>query len=99
MRSDIRSAACLILATVTMTWLAACQSSRKVDASAANAVNRSCPVMDHPVDNSSPTVVYKGQVVSFCCADCIPEWEKMSKADAENAKKQLEAAGGAVELK
>jgi large subunit ribosomal protein L7/L12 len=25
--------------------------------------------------------------------------EKMSKADAENAKKQLEAAGGAVELK
>lgn len=78
---------CLMTSTLVVVALAcaACQSTQKVDASAANAVNRVCPVMEHPVDNTSPTVVYKGQVVSFCCADCIPEWEKLPKSEKDKA--------------
>ncbi len=85
MRTAIRRMTPLAFAPLVLLSFIGCQSSKKVDASAANAVNGSCPVMDHPVDNTSPTVVYKGQVVSFCCADCIPEWEKMSKAEKDKA--------------
>lgn len=61
-----------------------------VDAKVATVpVNANCPIMGNPVD-PAVTVQWNDQTVGFCCADCIPAWNKLS--DQEKQAK-LDAAG------
>ena len=48
---------------------------------AADPVNKVCPVMGGDVDKDSPTRQFKGQTVGFCCANCEGKWDK--KTDDE----------------
>jgi hypothetical protein len=47
-------------------------------ASRPQPVNRICPILQY--DDAKPlyTVEFEGQRVGFCCANCIPTWEKKS---------------------
>lgn len=58
----------------------------------AKADNAMCPVGGNPVSASAPTVAYKGKTVGFCCAKCIPEWQKMSDAMKDSKLKAAMAA-------
>ena len=41
------------------------------------AINKFCAVdRDNPVDDTVPTVTYKGKVIGFCCDDCPPKFKK-----------------------
>jgi len=41
------------------------------------AINKFCAVdRENPVDDSVPTVTYKGKVIGFCCDDCPPKFKK-----------------------
>lgn len=73
-------------------------SSGDVSATQASAggkpVNVACPLMpEHPVPESgATTVVYKGQVVGFCCSDCAEAWTSLSDAEREKALRDAMAA-------
>ena len=43
-------------------------------------VNSVCPMMGGPVDKAV-TVEWNGKTVGFCCADCIPGWNKLSEEE------------------
>jgi hypothetical protein len=45
-------------------------------AHAAAPVNRACPIQHEKVDPAI-TVKYKGQVVGFCCSECVDDWARM----------------------
>jgi hypothetical protein len=47
-------------------------------------INKLCPVQHDPIDPHGRTVVYKGQVIGFCCDDC----EEFNK-DPEKYMKDL----------
>ncbi|CAN5429542.1 hypothetical protein BH10PLA1_BH10PLA1_10790 [soil metagenome] len=50
--------------------------SPATSAPTTKAVNTMCPVeTDHPVDDRM-TIIYKGQVIGFCCEDCPAEFKK-----------------------
>lgn len=53
-------------------------ASQVVDGPAVNLgpVNRTCPVLHDKVDPAI-TVKYKGQVVGFCCSECVDDWARM----------------------
>ncbi|HWE04255.1 MAG TPA: hypothetical protein VG326_17755 [Tepidisphaeraceae bacterium] len=41
------------------------------------AINKFCAVdRENPVDDSVPTITYKGKVIGFCCDDCPPKFRK-----------------------
>ena len=41
------------------------------------AINKFCAVdRENPVDDTVPTVIYKGKVIGFCCDDCPPKFKK-----------------------
>ena len=56
-------------------------------------VNTHCPIMGTKLDPAnvpeSLARVYKGQKVGFCCAGCLPAWDKLS--DQEKDTKLAEA--------
>lgn len=65
---------------------AGCASHTKTPSAIAEpAVNAVCPVMDHEIHGDGPKVRHKGQVVAFCCDDCVPEWEGWSEAKKDAA--------------
>lgn len=47
----------------------------------AIAFNTSCPIQPgEAISLRTPTVVYKGNVIGFCCGDCPAKWEAWSEA-------------------
>jgi len=75
--------AAILVLTVSMVY--GCQKSEptKTEQQAAAKVadanvateQKLCPVLGNPIDKNVYTV-YKGKKVYFCCAMCIPEFEK-----------------------
>jgi YHS domain-containing protein len=50
-------------------------------------VNKYCPISGtEEVDPDCKTVTYKGQVIGFCCEDCIPKFEKDPEKYIKNMK-------------
>ncbi len=52
----------------------------------ATPVNKKCPVSGDPVDPKGKTVIYKGQVIGFCCDDCVEPFQKNPEKYAKNIK-------------
>ena len=38
------------------------------------------------MDDTVPTVIYKGKVIGFCCEDCIPKFKKNPEAYMKDLK-------------
>ena len=51
--------------------------------------NTVCPIMGDAV-NEELTTIWNGKTIGFCCAECLPEWNKLS--DDEKSEK-LASAG------
>ena len=51
--------------------------------------NTVCPIMGDAVDEKL-TTIWNGKTIGFCCAECLPEWNKLS--DDEKSEK-LASAG------
>jgi YHS domain-containing protein len=76
------------VATAGLAVLCACAQTTRSSNTAAPApatlpsasakpVNKFCPVQpSNPVDDREPTYLYNGQVIGFCCPDCINEFKK-----------------------
>ena len=62
-------------------------------------VNPMCPIMGGKINSAevpaSLTRDFAGQRVGFCCADCPPEWDKLS--DPEKTEKLAKAMGQGAE--
>lgn len=47
-------------------------------------VNSRCPIMGDIIDptkiESSLTRIFAGKKIAFCCADCLPKWDKLPEA-------------------
>lgn len=68
---------------VGMAMLTGCATSesqcRAVKPGEIKSVNTMCVMVNEdPVDPSVKTVNFKGQEVGFCCAGCVPKWEKLT---------------------
>jgi hypothetical protein len=48
-----------------------------------NPINDVDPVSGKPVRAGSPTTIYKGYVIGFCCQESPPRWERMSESDKD----------------
>ena len=59
-------------------------------------VNSRCPVMGNEIDPAKVTPAltrtYKGRKVAFCCAGCLPQWEKLTEDQKEGKLKALAPA-------
>lgn len=90
----------LVVLTAIAFLLSGCSESSTPAASedgssvAVTPVNKVCPVMGGEVD-PAVTVAWDGKTVGFCCAGCIPGFEKLS--DEEKATKLADAAAGKIE--
>ena len=42
----------------------------------AKPINQYCPINKDDKVDPAVTTVYKGQVIGFCCSDCIDEFKK-----------------------
>lgn len=51
--------------------------------------NQVCPVTGEDVDSDTPTVVYQGKTIGFCCSGCIKKFQK----DPEKYMKNLSEDG------
>jgi hypothetical protein len=50
------------------------------------SVNTMCAVNHNdPVDPAVATAEWKGQKIGFCCAGCVPKWNKMTPAQKDAA--------------
>ncbi len=67
----------------------ACCSAETVKLDTAKIWNKYCPVRGEEVDPESPTVMYKGKKIGFCCPGC----DKKFKADPEKYMKNLSEDG------
>ena len=48
-------------------------------------VNKICPVeRNNPIDPDCSTVTYKGQVIGFCCEDCVQRFNHNPEAYAKD---------------
>ena len=60
--------------------------------------NTTCPIMGSKIDPAKVTKEltreYKGQTVTFCCAECPPVWDSLS--DTEKDAKLAQAKHGSV---
>lgn len=95
-----RTARLTLTAVLAATMLAACAARQQTAAEheaecleikpgALTSVNKMCVVVNsHPVNPQMKTVDWKGQEVGFCCAGCVPRWEKMSDAQKDAALAQ-----------
>ena len=64
------------------------QSESEPD-STVTLANTVCPIMGEDV-NKELTTTWNGKTIGFCCAECLPEWDKLS--DDEKTDK-LASAG------
>jgi hypothetical protein len=58
--------------------LAAC-ANQVIDGPPINPgtpVNSTCPILHQKVD-PTVTVRYKGQLIGFCCSECVDDWVRM----------------------
>jgi YHS domain-containing protein len=53
---------------------------------AAAPVNKKCPVSGDAIDPKGKTVLYKGQLIGFCCDNCIEPFNKDPEKYARNIK-------------
>ena len=60
-------------------------------ATEAAVVNDECPMMGGAVE-AGIEVDFKGKMVGFCCADCVPAWQGLSEEEKE--AKLAGVAGG-----
>lgn len=51
--------------------------------SGGDPVNDVCPIKGHEIDKDSPTRVFKGHTIGFCCPGCDTKWD--AKPEAEKA--------------
>lgn len=58
------------------------------------AVNKTCIMTGEGLDAESPSVLYLGKKVAFCCKGCARKWDLFSHA--ERSAKLAEAASGAT---
>lgn len=59
---------------------------KEVKPGTISSVNSMCVIMNEdPVDPELKPVDFKGQKVGFCCAGCIPKWNKMSDTEKSAA--------------
>jgi len=77
----LTAVACLILTGAVLYAVEKSNDPSKKSPSAATqaakAINKFCAVEhENPIDPTVPTVTYKGQVIGFCCEDCIPKFNK-----------------------
>jgi YHS domain-containing protein len=49
-------------------------------------VNKKCPISGDAVDPKGKTVIYKGQVIGFCCEDCVEPFKKNPDKYAKDIK-------------
>jgi YHS domain-containing protein len=49
-------------------------------------VNKFCPVEPENEVDPKVTVVYKGKIIGFCCADCIKDFNKDPEKYVKNLK-------------
>ena len=68
-------AACAVL--LACAWTVGCGKTEPAAGSTAGAavVQKTCPVLGNPFDKKVSTE-YNGQTVYFCCAACVPKFEK-----------------------
>jgi hypothetical protein len=93
----MKKTAILFAAALIATSLTGCKGSEKADAKADAApkasmgvVNSKCPMMTSHPAGTKVTADFKGQKVGFCCAGCLPAWNKLTdeqKAEKLNAAK------------
>ena len=89
----------LFTAIALATALAGCEG--KEDASTGDGsertemyVNDHCPIMGSAVSDPVPASLvreYKGGKVAFCCAACLPAWDKLSDSEKEAKLKAVAA--------
>ncbi len=58
----------------------------------AETVNKICPIMGNEVD-PSVTTAWNGKTVGFCCAECIPDWKKLSDQEKDAKLAKADKAG------
>ncbi|TSA27830.1 MAG: YHS domain-containing protein [Ignavibacteriales bacterium] len=51
--------------------------------------NKVCPVKGEEVDTETPTEIYQGKTIGFCCPGCIKKFKK----DPEKYMKNLSEDG------
>jgi YHS domain-containing protein len=51
-------------------------TSDSAQMASAKPINQYCPINKDDKIDPTVTTVYKGKVIGFCCADCIPEFKK-----------------------
>jgi hypothetical protein len=93
----VRRALAVTLVCVAGLALAACSGGNK-DAKADSGqsprqanmgvVNTKCPVVPSHTLDPNVTREFQGKKVAFCCAGCIPAWDKLSDADKAAALKR-----------
>jgi hypothetical protein len=103
MRHSMTVVATLVVFTAfaLVTTLAGCKD--KENASAVNThdhehtgiyVNARCPIMDSAITDRVPASLvreHKGGKVAFCCAACLPAWDKLSDPEKEAKLKAVGA--------
>ena len=93
-----RTIAALTLAAATLTFSFGCcacndgamhEDKEKCAApkpGTITSVNQYCAIMhEDPVDPALATAEWNGQKVGFCCAGCVPKWNKMTPAQKDAA--------------
>ena len=72
--------ACLVLSGAMLSAADKSEDGAKKSPPAATRpapVNKICPVdRNNPVDPLVPTVTYNGQVIGFCCEECIGRFNR-----------------------
>lgn len=52
-------------------------------AAASAPMNRMCPMKGDAVTEAGGTAEFKGQVIGFCCTDCLAAWNALPEGDKE----------------
>jgi YHS domain-containing protein len=79
----------IILSSMILVSLSACQKSEPPKPAAKPAFNEVCPVSGEPVNPKSKTVEHEGKVYGFCCNSCEPKF----KADPAKYSAKVSADG------
>ncbi|MBX3382849.1 MAG: hypothetical protein KF864_05005 [Phycisphaeraceae bacterium] len=94
---SVRRAVAMSFLAVACCSLMACKSgntSAKGDSGQAprqasmGVVNTKCPIVPSHALDPKVTREFQGKKVAFCCAGCVPAWDKMSDADKAAALKR-----------
>lgn len=58
----------------------------------AALVNKTCPMTNEAIDDTSPTVVFMAKKIAFCCKGCARKWDLMPNAEKAEKVKAISAA-------